>query len=361
MLARNVIGGFCLALVLAFQPAELKAADEVPSLSDIVDAWLASPHADATSESFRHWDEDGEIPASCAACHSSDGYRDFLGADSSAVGQIDHPAMPRSTVDCVACHNPEAQSLATVTFPSGIEVDTLGASSRCAVCHQGRSSTPSLDKVLTGQDPDTPNPELGFVNVHYRAAAATLLGTEAKGGYEYEGKSYAGRFNHVPDLNSCTACHDPHALEVQAESCASCHGAVAVNDIRTSPTDYDGDGDVKEGIAAEVASVHAKLDQTIRDYAATVAGTPIVYAAGRYPYFFVDTNGDGAAGPDEAAYPNRYKGWTPRLLRAAYNYQFVAVDTGAYAHNPKYVMQLMYDSLEDLSQKVEVDLTGVAR
>ena len=49
-------------------------------------------------------------------------------------------------------------------------------------------------------------------------------------------------------------------------------------------------------------------------------------------------NGDGKADKDEAKYPNRYKAWTPRLLRAAYNYQFVTKDPGAFAHNPTYAI-----------------------
>jgi len=43
-----------------------------------------------------------------------------------------------------------------------------------------------------------------------------------------------------------------------------------------------------------------------------------------------------------------YTTWTPRLLQAAYNYQYVAMDPGNYSHNSKYIMQLLYDSIEDL-------------
>ena len=46
---------------------------------------------------------------------------------------------------------------------------------------------------------------------------------------------------------------------------------------------------------------------------------------------------------------NKYAAWTPRLLKAAYNYQFVATDPGAYAHNAPYVLQRLHDSLADLA------------
>jgi len=69
-----------------------------------------------------------------------------------------------------------------------------------------------------------------------------------------------------------------------------------------------------------------------------------------YPYFFADSDGSGAIEEGEAKYPNRYQSWTPRLLRAAYNYQFVAKDPGAYTHNPFYAMQLLHDSIADLAE-----------
>jgi hypothetical protein len=48
-------------------------------------------------------------------------------------------------------------------------------------------------------------------------------------------------------------------------------------------------------------------------------------------------------------------------LSAAYNYHFVKMDPGAFAHNPKYVIQLMYDSLADLGAQVPVDMSGLVR
>ncbi len=51
----------------------------------------------------------------------------------------------------------------------------------------------------------------------------------------------------------------------------------------------------------------------------------------------------------------------PRLLKAAYNYQYVQKDPGAFAHNGKYVIQFLYDNLASLSTKVDVDMTGMIR
>jgi len=92
-----------------------------------------------------------------------------------------------------------------------------------------------------------------------------------------------------------------------------------------------------------------------------VAGKPIAYTPEVYPYFFVDVNGNGTVDKDEAKFSNRYKAWTPRLIKAAYNYQFVVRDPGAYAHNPTYATELLHDSLTDLGAKVTVDLAKSVR
>jgi hypothetical protein len=55
----------------------------------------------------------------------------------------------------------------------------------------------------------------------------------------------------------------------------------------------------------------------------------------RNPYFF-----------DDSGEP--YSTWTPSLLRAAYNYQYARKGVGGYVHNNQYIIQLLYDSIDDL-------------
>ena len=102
--------------------------------------------------------------------------------------------------------------------------------------------------------------------------------------------------------------------------------------------------DTDEGIAGEVETIHEALYAAIQDYAANVIGTPIEYNAHAYPYWFT---ADG----------ERYGNWTPRLLQAAYNYQYGAKDPGAFAHNGKYIVQVLYDSLADVGG----DTSGMTR
>jgi len=339
-------------------PPEMISSERVPFFHE----WFTSPHAKADARAFTNWNEQGEIPEACARCHSTPGFLDYIGADGTAAGSVEKKSPVGSVIGCVACHNETTRTMTSVTFPSGHRIEDLGAEARCMTCHQGRESTLSVDRAVAGLEDDTVSPELAFLNIHYRAAGATLMGSLAKGGYEYEGRTYASQRRHAAPFNTCISCHSLHTVEVKVEPCASCHDGVtdraSLSTIRKSKLDYDGDGDVTEGIAAEIASLHDRLLDAIKKYGKDVAGAAIAYNAHAHPYFFNDLNADGTAEENEALPPNKYTSWTPRLLRAAYNYQFVAKDPGAYAHNAPYVLQLLHDSLADLGER---EIEGSAR
>jgi hypothetical protein len=328
---------------------------EIPFLA----AWQGSGHADATAEAFRHWDEDDpmEVPSSCAKCHSSYGYQDFLGLDGSEAGTVDSGHPVDSVITCTTCHNTATLAMDSVVMPSGAEITGLGSEAVCMQCHQGRSSKLTVDEAIAeaGVDDDVVSEDLGFINIHYYAAAASKYGTEAQGGYEYDGNTYDAFFVHVEGYEACQDCHNSHTLELKIDECATCHtGVASVEDLRAirmpgSLVDYDGDGDLEEGIAEEIVGLQELLYSALQAYAGEVVGTPIIYDSGAYPYFFIDTDGNGAVDEGEAIYPNQYNAWTPRLLRAAYNYQVSLKDPGGYAHGGKYHIQLLVDSTADLN------------
>jgi hypothetical protein len=201
-------------------------------------------------------------------------------------------------------------------------------------CHQGRASKVSVDSGLeeagVTEDLDTVSEDVGFTNIHYFAAAASMYGTLAQGGYEYEGKSYDAKNDHVEGFSTCVGCHSPHTLELQMDACAECHGDGDPKDYRMfgSQVDYDGDGDAEEGIYYEIEGLQEALYSAMQAYGEEVAGSAIVYDAGSYPYFFDDAG-------------ERYASWTGRLAKAAYNYQTSLKDPGAYAHGGKYIIQLL--------------------
>lgn len=346
-------------------PEVMEPAVEIPFLA----LWEASGHNDADAAAFRHWDEDDPavVPVSCAKCHVGTGFQDFVGADGSAAGVVDAAHDPDTTITCTTCHNDATLALDSVTMPSGAVLTGLGAEARCMTCHQGRASKVSVDEAITaaGVADDEVSEDLGFINIHYFAAAATKYGTKAMGGYQYEGKTYDAFFTHVEGYESCTDCHDSHSLELKVEECATCHvGVASAEDLRNvrmagSLVDFDGDGDMAEGIYYEIEGATATLFAAIQAYATEIIGTGIVYDSLAYPYFFADTDGDGAISEGEANYGNQFPAWTPRLVRAAYNFQVALKDPGGYAHGGKYILQLLSDSTEDinsvLSSPIAVD------
>jgi hypothetical protein len=268
---------------------------------------------------------------------------------------------------CATCHDDlttfTRYEVNDVRFPSGAVIDSEDPNTNlCMTCHQGRESTTSVNRLIQNLDLDTVSESLRFLNIHYFAAGATRFGGQAQGAYQYEGKEYAGFFEHVNAARGCTDCHSTHGLDVQVNKCADCHeveaSAEGLHAIRLEDTpDYDGDGDTSEGIAGEIETMDEALYAALQVYASEVAGTGILYSPAAYPYFFKDTNGNGAADPDEINGGNGYNTWTPRLLQAAYNHQYVAKDPGAFAHNARYILQVLYDSLESLG----ADTSGMIR
>jgi hypothetical protein len=331
--------------------------------------WATSAHADKTAEPFVHWDAEGAIPTSCAKCHSTPGYRDYIGADGSAFNVVDKEAPLGTTVECEACHADPANGIVhnhtSVIFPSKAEVKDLGPEALCMECHQGRASTLAVNTAIAsaGVDDDTSSPKLRFVNVHYYASAATQFGTVARGGYEYSGKTYDARFAHITGYNACQTCHNPHSLEVELEACHTCHTGVRdPKDIRFlgSLEDYDGDGNMTEGIYYEIETLKEALYGALRAYAREVIGKPIAYDAIIYPYFFNDKNDNGIVDSDEADTANGYGSFTPRLIRASYNFQVAQKDPNSFAHGGKYIIELLYDSTVDLRSATGDDPSAAA-
>lgn len=224
-------------------------------------------------------------------------------------------------------------------MPSGIEIAGLGQESFCMDCHQGRHSTVSVNEALVDRADDDVDEELRFIDIHNGAAGPSQFGTQARGGHEYGGKTYVEPNRHVIQVETCLACHDAHSTKVRGEECSACHvGADTAEGrlaIRVSGSDFDGDGDASEGLGEEISTMRERLFVVMEDYALRTRGLDRIVYENRSPYFF-----------DEEGKP--YATWTPRLLRAAYNHRYTEAP-GGFAHNGKYHIQLLYDSMADLA------------
>jgi hypothetical protein len=346
------------------------------------DVFKDSGHADAKAEAFVHWNSatPAEVPAACVKCHTSAGFQEFAKTGKAATANISAPA---GTFECTTCHNDAAAALTSVTFPSGKVVNTTEPGEAiCMTCHQGRESKVSVDKQINDtfkvtdvdavvqpiKDDKGADVAFGFRNIHYFAAGATLYGSQAQAGYEYDGKIYDPKFRHVDGYDTCIQCHNQHATSIRVEKCAECHSGVkTVEDLKnnrepSSLVDYNGNGDTKEGIYYELKGLQDTLYGSIQAYATDVSKTPIVYDGAAYPYFFV-AGDDGKPKKDDKGANVAYNAWTARLLKAAYNYQMSVKDPGAFAHNAKYIIELTYDSIDDLNGKLSkpVDLAKLTR
>ena len=159
-------------------------------------------------------------------------------------------------------------------------------------CHQGRASKKTIDDNIAAGN-------FGFVNVHYYAAAASFFGTDVKGGYEYDGKTYAGKNTfpaHGGNLNTCVQCHmgtksvaKSHMVIPNVANC-QCHAVSAFADLKISGSDFNKDG--QQPVKQEIDQpCRQPCMRRFRTYAKNTLAKPIVYSPTAYPYFFNDTNG----------------------------------------------------------------------
>ncbi len=366
--------------------------------------WASSGHGDVNAEAWNHWNADvpPEIPTTCAKCHSAEGIRDFApdGAVDSPVVVTVTPSVG-NTLTCGGCHQNSGElaasrdfatlyedtantALEPVTFPAenfavqfGFTAGTFektlnGNSNMCMACHQGRESGLTVQDAIDAADVHS------FINRHYFAAAAILFGTEVKAGYEYPNRTYLGMNafpGHGTQLSSCVQCHMrdgelSHTFQVLLPDCSACHsdvGGTALTsfDLLGPPfggaaTDYDGDG-VGESFQGEIDGMLALVLAEMQTYTAANALPDIGYLAGAYPYWFIDTDGDGVIDPaTEGVFANRYVAFDDALLAAAYNYHS-GQDPCSDIHNYKYVLQTLYDSVDDLNGGVADDVPNATR
>ncbi len=150
----------------------------------------------------------------------------------------------------------------------------------------------------------------------------------------------------IPDPADCVNCH---GQDISQPNPGADPAGFEFSGIRPGNIpDYDGDGDLLESLKSEIQGLEIKLYRQMQSYAANVIGVPLIYDSHSYPYFFIDSNGNGEIDPGENIFPNAYPGFDGKLLKAAYNYQVSQKDPNGFIHNAGYVAQLLVDSFVDL-------------
>jgi hypothetical protein len=115
---------------------------------------MGEGHFNRDGKAFHYWDQEKEIPAVCSRCHAANGVPEYL-----REGKNSPSPQVKNAFACTNCHadmlSYARHTVAKVTFPSGVTVDSgHNDSNLCMTCHQDRESTASVNKAITGLDPD---------------------------------------------------------------------------------------------------------------------------------------------------------------------------------------------------------------
>ncbi|WP_224963018.1 cytochrome c3 family protein [Geomonas subterranea] len=326
--------------------------------------WASSGHGDGNAAAWKNsvyftWKtagsaaadakESASVATDCQRCHSAAGYLRF--ALYTSIEPVSATAVSYSEpLTCDACHQsgdfsaPRSLSSrtgyynysgaatgrvrVTATFPDA------GRSNLCLGCHAGRQAGATVQALsrVTAQTAYSSAfwRDLRFVDAHYLSAGGQLYGAT---GYHYPGLPYGNAgVNHSviggTEAGPCVACHLPgssHTLSAAAGGFTLCNGC-----------HIDG-GTVSAGFLTGRSEQFASALKALSAALAARGFTPLTSPDGKpqYPYFTATNWGGRADGPGN--------------LGAAFNYNLLVHDPGAYAHNPAYVKRLVRDSIDFLT------------
>ena len=293
--------------------------------------------------------------AGCQVCHTNEGF--IQKVKGVKIESSDYIANP-SAIGCFTCHDPHTtgdfalRTNAPGKLASG-ESYNFGDGNLCANCHQARRD--AMDAVAA-------NPADAAVASHYGAhhgpQADILAGANA---YEYPGKSYTSTMHSVVIKDGCVQCHmalpearysmNPEigghsfsiAGEVHEAEKANTSGCIACH------------ADIKQVAGQEIFNITAKAD-----YDNDGKAEPVQTEVKGLLEYFVNGSGSGLL---QQLSPPMYKAdgsWNtvkaPRTqdqMAALYNHKMILEDRSLGVHNTKYIVQLLYDSIEALNPRID--------
>lgn len=327
--------------------------------------WAQSAHADkkaAGAWAYYNWSLASR--ANCQRCHTTTGAIAFITSLQNKTAYTP-PLTPNDAwkpemLQCSGCHtnmnggirNPGAYTAqysngATYAFPNA------SGSNLCLTCHTGRESGDSI-KSSTANFANT-----NFLNSHYLTAGGTVY---TASGYEFTGRDYTNPSFYAHDRigtssaagtginGACVGCHmtspEKHKFmpvaknaagqitAISSSVCATCH----TGQFTLTPAEL---GEQEELVHDALAALDVELQN--RGYFFYEAN-PYFFTA---PYVVGGTNTrvtnwlSGSAA--DTGKPN---------MGAAFNFNLIKHDPGAYAHNRYYIKRLIYDSIDWLDDNV---------
>ncbi|WP_052269371.1 multiheme c-type cytochrome [Geobacter anodireducens] len=351
---------------------------------------------DATAVAWTHYNWDASSRGSCQRCHTATGAANFMSnpatykADGSGNNfshlqgwNATNGSKQNELLYCWGCHtnagtgelrNPGA---ITETYSPGTPGDpatvvaypNIGKSNTCMTCHLGREVG---DVIKNDQDADGVR---GFINSHYLAAGGTVFG---KTGYTFGNRDYDSTpKGFVHDKLGVSATGNAAADAYIAQNglstsgpCAACHLGSEKLGAKTSHTyspfsEYAA-GDValnplcvtchtSRGAGSNAKSAWFEATWKTRSDAALEALRAQLDNRGMYffnahPYFYQGAGGSGGAFTNWAGVFG-FAEWKD-AMGTAFNYNLLAHDPGAVAHNRYYVRRLVYDSIDKLDDGI---------
>jgi hypothetical protein len=377
---------YCHGTPLQFQTPPTSASQ---ARSD----WAASGKGDVTAVPWKNgpthdWKTSGTAGASaetsaatdCVRCHTSTGYVQYVTSipnftNISPVGlSTDKTSEP---LTCNGCHNsdfsvrtigpvtayfnystkrphtnPGTKVVAISTFYAsffGTPFET-GASKLCISCHAGRTAGDTIKVGAVAAGVDFNN--VDFINSHYMAAAGVMY---ANTGYHFYSDYYykysnETNFNYQHEYIGTDFTYVPTEVQGTNGPCVNCH-MTTPNKHSFYPVTF---GDPAHATITNVTypycgSCHAPpvgtapwLQDKKNAFAASLNffqyvlnGKGIVYSS-IYPYFYT------AGGTAITAWGN------PDTMGAAFNFNYLKREPGAYIHNDYYAKRLIFDSIDFL-------------
>ncbi len=238
---------------------------------------------------------------------------------------------------------------ANVYYNSGSSIPDASASNICLVCHVGKEAGGTIKGIPAAGGDFTK--KIDFVNSHYLTAGATLFKTS---GYEYPLRSYANAANYLHDTIGISA-----AGTGNSGPCVTCHMKPRRHSFLPVVKDEsDNLISLAEGaVCSQCHSVNPNAVAPSTSFNGRVADTTPAYL----PYTLTTRKQGYQAAMDVLQAMLKKKGW-PFLqshpyfaattwnnegnMGAAFNFNLLYHDYGAYAHNSLYVRRLIFDSIE---------------
>jgi hypothetical protein len=326
--------------------------------------------------------------ADCVRCHTASGYINYLTNKSiKPVYAGTSKTDGKETLACNACHTNYSyarrpvgpitayynkSTVSNMRIRIAVTYPDIGESNLCLNCHVGRENGKIIKELATQTNPNgfkvpgtTPQAynfgNAGFENSHYLTAGATIFRTS---GFEFYSSQYynnpsfyehdvigVGNLNNTGTSGPCITCHmkpgnhtflpvkkssrdklTAVATELTSTICANCHTGNYV--MSAEVINHE-----REGFHASLETLRILLENKL-----------LVYFATSSPYFFKIPNTIDAtlAARNWLQHPDP-KATGDQNMGAAFNYNLLHHDYGAFAHNRYYAKRLIYDSIRYLA------------